>query len=74
MNASHRIYSDTDASLHGVTGNDVHGHRQRIQSDIRDGGPEDAVEGCLFCHFGSGARSRCAFRYLRVYKRDDGGE
>ena len=66
--------TDTDAGLHRITGGDVHGHRQRIQSDICDGGFEDVVEGCLFSHLRSRSRSRGALRYLRVYKRANGWE
>jgi len=72
----HRVCppTDTDAGLHYITGSDVHGHRQRIQSDICDGGLEVVVEGCLFGHLRSRPRPRCAFWYLRVCKRVNGWE
>ena len=67
-------HTDADAGLHHITGSDVHGHWQRIQSDICDGGLEGVVEGCLFCHLGSRSCARGAFWYLRVCKRVDGWE
>ena len=73
---AHRVYppTDTDASLHRITGSNVHGNRKRIQSDICDGGLEDVVEGRLFCHLRSRSCSCGSFRCLRVCKRVDGRE
>ena len=59
-----RFPTDTDAGLHRITSSDVHRHRQRIQSDICNGGLKDFVEGCLFGYLGSRSSSCGAFRYL----------
>ena len=63
---THRVHSptDTDAGLHHITGGDVHWYRQRIQSDICNGGLEGVVEGCLFSHLRSRSSSCGPFRYL----------